>query len=173
MSRGSLKTLVFVFFLIGSMTLIVVDSQAVRASSDDSNDFFEKRIRPILMTNCAPCHNPKTYVAKLDLTTGEGFARGSENGALIDPANPEKSRLLRVVGYTESIKMPPKGKLLPDDISALTERVKLGAPWPNTTAVHNGSKPAKQPHPPRPLPRIHRRGESILGISTAGSYPAA
>jgi hypothetical protein len=141
MSRGWLKSLVFVSFLSWSMTFVVVDSQAVLANYDDPNDFFEKRIRPILMTKCAPCHNPKTLVARLDLTTVEGFARGSENGALLDPANPEKSRLLRVVGYTESIKMPPKGKLLPDEITALTDWVKLGAPWPNTAAVQPKSNP--------------------------------
>ena len=135
MSRSCLKILVFIAFLGLAMTVVVVDSQGVRASSDEPGDFFEKRIRPILMTNCAPCHNPKSLVAKLDLTTAEGFARGSENGALLDPANPEKSRLLRVIAYTETIKMPPKSKLRPDEITALTEWVKLGAPWPNTPAV--------------------------------------
>ena len=141
MSRACLKTLVFVAFLSWSMIVVVVDSQAVRASSDGPNDFFEKRIRPILMTKCASCHNPKTHVAKLDLTTGEGFARGSENGALLDPTNPENSRLLRVIEYTESIKMPPKGKLSADEIAALTEWVKTGAPWPNTAAVQPESSP--------------------------------
>src|SRR2546427_5292589 len=95
------KLLVGILFVSLSILAVWVDSQPVSANSDDTTEFFEKRIRPILMSNCAPCHNPQAYVAKLDLTTAEGLARGGESGALINPANPEKSRLLEVIGYSE------------------------------------------------------------------------
>ncbi len=107
----------------------------VAAQSNDPNELFEKRIRPLLAANCAKCHNPQAQVAKLDLTTAAGFAKGGESGPLLDRANPQDSRLLKAVGYTESRKMPPTGKLKDDDIAALVIWVAAGAPWPNAEAV--------------------------------------
>src|SRR5215211_6009382 len=105
------KLLVSIFLVSLWVSMVWFDSQSVSANADDATEFFEKRIRPILMTNCAPCHNPQAYIAKLDLTTAEGFARGGESGALINTTKPEESRLLKVIGYSETLKMPPKGKL--------------------------------------------------------------
>jgi hypothetical protein len=133
-----IKLIVAVFFVSLWVTIGWVDLQAVSANSDD--EFFEKRIRPILATNCAPCHNPQAAIAKLDLTTAEGFARGGESGPLINSANPEESRLLKVIGYSETLKMPPTGKLRADEIAALTEWVKMGAPWAKTAGVEPQSK---------------------------------
>ena len=134
------RLFVGILFVSLSILAVWVDSQSVSANSDDATEFFEKQIRPILMTNCSPCHNPQAYVAKLDLTTAEGFARGGESGALINPANPEQSRLLKVIGYSETLKMPPKGKLPAGEIAALTQWVTMGAPWSKTAAVQPQSK---------------------------------
>src|SRR6266446_4360493 len=134
------KLFVGIFFVSLSILVVWADSQPASANSDDTTEFFEKRIRPILMTNCSPCHNPQAYVAKLDLTTAEGFARGGESGALINTANPEESRLLKIIGYSETLKMPPKGKLRTGEIAALTEWVKMGAPWAKTAALQPQSK---------------------------------
>ena len=129
------KLFVVIFLVSLSILAIWIDSQTVSANSDDTTEFFEKQIRPILMTNCSPCHNPQAYIANLDLTTAEGFARGGESGALINQANPETSRLLKVISYSETLKMPPKGKLRTSEIAALAEWVKMGAPWAGTPAV--------------------------------------
>ena len=160
------KLFVVIFLVSRSILTAWVDSQPVSANSDDTTEFFEKQIRPILMTNCSPCHNPQAYVAKLDLTTAEGFARGGESGALINPADPEKSRLLKVIGYSETLKMPPKGKLGAGEIAALTEWVG-GTPSGN---VFRGSL--------YQLSRvIHWSGASrtdavIQSVSGAGANPA-
>ena len=127
--------LLAVGFLVTFSVILFLDTHPVSATSDDGAEFFEKQIRPILIANCTPCHNPNTYVAKLDLTTAEGFAKGGENGAVINRANPENSRLLSVISYSDAIKMPPKGKLRDGEIAALTAWVKLGAPWPQATAM--------------------------------------
>ena len=105
------------------------------AQNNAAVELFEKRIRPLLLTNCAKCHNTQAQVAKLDLTTAAGFAKGGESGPLIDRGMPEESRLLKVIGYNETLKMPPTGKLKDDDIAALTAWVKLGAPWPSAPGV--------------------------------------
>jgi mono/diheme cytochrome c family protein len=107
---------------------------ATGAQANDAAEFFEKKVRPILAANCAKCHNPKAQVAELDLTTAEGFARGGESGSLINKEQPEESRLLKVIGYDDKLKMPPTGKMKDADIAVLTEWVKMGAPWPSAKA---------------------------------------
>jgi hypothetical protein len=121
--------------------------QGVTLLEDEA--FFEKRVRPVLMTHCAKCHNSTAQVAALDLTTAEGVARGGESGPLIDPERPAQSLLLRVVGYEETLKMPPSGKLAPEDLEALAEWVRRGAPWPvrgDNRALATG----QEPRPARP-----------------------
>ncbi|MFM8394683.1 MAG: PSD1 and planctomycete cytochrome C domain-containing protein, partial [Acidobacteriota bacterium] len=105
-------------------------------------EFFEKRVRPVLATHCAKCHNPNAMVAELDLTTAEGFRKGGESGALVDRDHPEKSRLLKVVGYEEKLKMPPSGKLRDDELEALATWVKMGATWPGAPVAAAGGAPA-------------------------------
>jgi uncharacterized protein DUF1549/uncharacterized protein DUF1553/cytochrome c len=93
-------------------------------------EYFEKQVRPILMRNCAGCHSAKAKIAGLDLTSAEGFQRGGQSGQLINKDNLVESRLIRAISYLSELKMPPTGKLKEEELSALTEWVKMGAPWP-------------------------------------------
>ncbi|NOT61735.1 MAG: c-type cytochrome, partial [Acidobacteria bacterium] len=115
---------------VGSMSWLT----AASAQADAQAEFFEKQIRPLFATQCAACHNPKAQVAQLDLTTAEGFAKGGESGTLVNKDNPEESRLLKVISYHETLKMPPKGKLKDEEIAAITTWVKVGAYWPGAKA---------------------------------------
>src|SRR5271165_1982792 len=110
-------------------------------------DFFEKSIRPVLVRNCQICHNAKAKTAALDLSTGAGFLAGGQSGPLIAKDDLSKSRLLRVISYDETLKMPPMGKLKLEDIAALTAWVNLGAPWPgvDSNAVAPTAAPAAGP----------------------------
>ncbi len=97
---------------------------------DARQEFFEKKIRPIFANSCQRCHNPRSRVAGLDLTTAEAFQRGGDSGPIVNLEKPEESRLLKVIGYDGEMKMPPSGKLKDDEIAALTDWLKMGAPWP-------------------------------------------
>ena len=139
-----LKLLISLCFIgAGLLSASSVLQPASAAQSTEQIEFFEKRIRPVLVANCAKCHNPKAKVAELDLSTCEGFARGGESGALVNKEKPEESRLLKAVGYDDKLKMPPTGKMKTDEIAALTEWVKMGAPWPSVkTEAIAEAKPA-------------------------------
>ena len=100
------------------------------AQDFQQEDFFEEKIRPILADKCQACHNSKLKTAGLDLSVGEGFMRGGQNGPIISGEAPEKSRLLEVIGHQGPIKMPPGGKLGEEEIALLTDWVASGAPWP-------------------------------------------
>jgi mono/diheme cytochrome c family protein len=128
--------LLFVSSLLAAVWVTLPTAAAHSAAqSDEAAEFFEKRIRPVLTTHCAKCHNPQAQVAELDLTSAAGFAKGGESGPLINKEQPEASRLLKVIGYAETLKMPPSGKLKDTEIADLAAWIKLGAPWPKAEAV--------------------------------------
>src|SRR5262249_53483552 len=56
---------------------------------------------------------------------------GSDNGPAIVPRHPEKSLLVKAINHDGDVKMPSKGKKLSrEQIDALTQWIKMGAPWP-------------------------------------------
>ncbi len=116
------------------------------ATAEVSPEFFEKKIRPVLVASCASCHNAKTKAAGLDLSTGEGFLAGGASGMLIDVSNPSESRLLKVISYDESLKMPPQGKLSVSQLEDLAAWVKSGAQWPGVEAPKSSPKLATRKH---------------------------
>src|SRR5262245_7680836 len=89
-------------------------------------EFFEKKIRPILAGSCQRCHNAKSKVAGLDLTAAEAFQRGGDSGPVINKEKPGESLLLKVIAYDGETKMPPAGKLKDHEIATLPEWVKMG-----------------------------------------------
>jgi cytochrome c553 len=104
-------------------------------------DFFENKIRPILVKNCYPCHSSQAPKLKggLSLEYRETVLKGGENGPALVPGNPETSLLIKAVRYTDTdLQMPPRGKKLSDDqIADLVAWVKMGAP--DTRALAKGA----------------------------------
>ena len=96
-------------------------------------EFFEKRIRPVLVEKCHSCHSAQSPMAMggLKLDTAEGLSKGGDSGPAIVSGAPEKSLLIKAVTYKDlQLKMPPTGKLSDDEIQWLTAWVKMGAPDP-------------------------------------------
>ena len=112
------------------LILLVSSAFAYCAEDTTQNEYFEKKVRPVFVARCQPCHNSKVKTAGLDLETANGFVHGGASGPLITKDKLDDSRLLHVVSYVERIKMPPTGKLKPDELAAITEWVKGGGTWP-------------------------------------------
>jgi hypothetical protein len=85
---------------------------ASQLCADDSQvdwDFFESRIRPILVNSCTECHGEDLAEGKLRLDLRDGWVRGGERGPAIVPGDPSASLLMRAVSHKdESLQMPPK-----------------------------------------------------------------
>jgi len=102
-------------------------------------DFFEKRIRPVLVARCYKCHSAAAEKVKggLLLDSREGLLKGgeSEKPAIV-PGFPERSRLIEAICFTnDDLQMPPKkagGKLADSEIADFVAWVKMGAPHPRT-----------------------------------------
>ena len=97
----------------------------------DGVDLFEAQIRPLFERSCFKCHgDPERAMSELLLTTRGGLLLGGARGPALDTAEPEDSLILRAVGYDDpQMEMPPTGKLSEDQIAALTQWVRLGAPY--------------------------------------------
>jgi hypothetical protein len=97
--------------------------------------FFETKIRPILADNCFSCHGDQEQKAGLRLDRKADALKGAASGAVLIPGGPEKSPLIRAIGYMGVVRMPPSGKLKPEEVALLTEWVRNGALWPDAKAV--------------------------------------
>ncbi len=104
------------------------------AAASGQDAFFEKRVRPILASRCQSCHSGKSPKAGLDLSSAAGLRKGADTGPVVIAGDEAKSRLLQVTGYQERLKMPPTGRIGDAEFAVLREWVKLGAPWPSTSA---------------------------------------
>src|ERR1044072_5689146 len=74
-------------------------------------EFFESKIRPILVDNCYEGHSLQTRKSKggLTLDTREGLLKGGDTGPAIVAGDPEKSLFIKAVRYTdEDLGMPPR-----------------------------------------------------------------
>jgi hypothetical protein len=81
-------------------------------------EFFERRIRPVLVRNCYECHSTGSVSLKggLLLDSREGIRRGGDSGPAVVPGSVAESLLVSAIRQ-ESYQMPPAGKL-PDDVIA-------------------------------------------------------
>src|SRR5690606_27325584 len=68
---------------------------------------FSRDIAPLLRKYCAGCHNAEEANGELRLDQFSLLMRGGENGAVVVPGAPEKSRLLLVIEKKQEPFMPP------------------------------------------------------------------
>jgi len=109
----------------------------------DDGEFFETKVRPVLVQHCYGCHSrqAKKLRGGLRLDSREAMLAGGDNGPAIIPGQPDKSRLVEAVTYTNvDLQMPPRGKLSEAAIADLTAWVKMGAPWPRRAGSVNDGK---------------------------------
>jgi hypothetical protein len=105
-------------------------------------EFFEAKIRPVLVQRCYSCHNSKMAAPKGDLIldTKEGLLKGGTSGPLLVPGKPAESRLLKVLSYSDPlVQMPPSGKLADAVLQDFTQWIAKGAVDPRATAAANAS----------------------------------
>ena len=113
------------------LVLIVVLVSPARAADDPSGiEFFETRIRPVLVTHCQECHSStsKSIKGALQLDHREGVRKGGESGAAI-AETPDDSLLIKALKY-DGLEMPPKGKLPAQVIADFEQWIRMGAPDP-------------------------------------------
>jgi len=107
-------------------------------------EFFETKIRPVLVAECYECHDAKKQKGDLRLDYRDGLLKGGEEGAAIVPGDAKKSILVQSMDYRhETLQMPKKRPKLDAKIIAdFVEWVNRGAPDPRTKAPEDSITPA-------------------------------
>jgi hypothetical protein len=143
--RALLAYLLFALFTASRGQDTVIPGASRPAFSDESLEFFEKEVRPLLVKRCFECHSGEAQElqAGLRLDSREAALKGGDTGAAIVPRKPKQSLLIDAINYGELYQMPPKSKLPAEEIAIFTRWVELGAPWPETKAVPSEQYAAK------------------------------
>lgn len=136
------------FILLGLLQWsIIANAQepAEESFTQEQLDFFENRIRPILVEHCYECHSAdsKSIQAKLRLDGREFAIQGGDSGAALVPSKPHESLLIAAVSW-KGIEMPPDRKLKDEQITDLVRWVEMGVPWPGDLSVGNSNNKSSE-----------------------------
>ncbi|HZL36109.1 MAG TPA: PSD1 and planctomycete cytochrome C domain-containing protein [Tepidisphaeraceae bacterium] len=136
--------MILVIFLPGAFALATIrPARAADGPNKDGVEFFETKIRPVLIESCYGCHSAKAakVKGKLRLDSFEAMEKGGDSGKpAVVAGNVDGSRLILAIRYTDKsaddpLLMPPpkdgKSRKLADGAIADFEKwVALGAPHP-------------------------------------------
>jgi mono/diheme cytochrome c family protein len=100
------------------------------AERAEGEQLFSQKVKPILNRKCSKCHGGDDARSGLRVDSREGLLCGGHRGPAILPGKPDDSLLIQSVLQTGELKMPRRGKLSPEEVQALTDWIKDGAPWP-------------------------------------------
>ena len=120
-----------------------------------ADEFFEKRVRPVLIERCLDCHSGEAPESGLRVDSRAALLQGGLRGPAIVPGDPQKSLLILAVNHADQLHMPPKSKAPQREIDDLTTWVAQGAVWPGAAA--------------QPAPRETSTGSATSAPTTATS----
>lgn len=132
-------------WLMAGSLLAVWRTQADRANEE----FFENRIRPVLVEHCYECHSQRATKLKggLRLDDRPALLQGGDSGPAVVPGDPERSLLWRAVARTDPhVSMPPardgQPPLPAETVADLAHWIRQGALFPDSaTPTSNSDSP--------------------------------
>ena len=114
---------VFIVSALGSISIAYQETDAT-----EQVEFFEKRVRPILVERCYECHGANEASGGLRLDHRDGLLLGGDSGAALVPKNPDASLIVRAVKYHDAdLQMPPTGAIPTAEVAVLEEWIRSGA----------------------------------------------
>src|SRR4051794_33953893 len=92
--------------LLALAALGLATTAAPAADPPEPVEFFEKKIRPVLVEHCYKCHSAeaeanKKLKAGLRLDTRDGLRAGGDGGPALAPGDPGGSLLMKALRYDE------------------------------------------------------------------------
>jgi hypothetical protein len=122
-------------------------------------EFFEAKIRPVLVEHCYECHGAQKQKGGVRVDGREYLTKDVEDGPLVVAGDAKRGRLMKALRHDGDIKMPPKGKLPANVLADLATWIADGAAWPQSTTSVAAGDPAKthwafQPVRIPPLPEV-------------------
>lgn len=132
-------------FLLGN-SIYGQDPKSVAEGNQAKIDFFESKIRPVLIEHCYECHSASSGDpgGELRLDTAALLKKGGTTGPLLQADAPEKSLLLKALSYDDNaLQMPPTGKLPENVLADFRTWVEQGAVDPRTESEAQPAAPSK------------------------------
>ena len=164
------------------LLVLLISGAAPSLWADAGLDFFEAKIRPVLVEHCYSCHaaEGKSVKGGLFLDSRAGMQQGGESGPAVVPHRVDESLIVEALRY-ESFEMPPKQRLPEEIVNNFVKWIEMGAPDPRDGEVPKSPEVAFdlsaarefwafQPPVRPPVPRVQsmRRspgGRSVRSIS--------
>jgi len=115
---------------------------------DPKVDFFETKIRPVLVERCYECHSASAadLGGQLRLDSPSAMRRGGTLGTTLVPGAVDQSLLIRAVEYADAnLQMPPDGKLPQHQIDDLKRWIAEGAVDPRPEIEPGSPQPKADP----------------------------
>ena len=117
-----------------SIAILLTTGSAWAANPDVERqrlEFFETKIRPVLVEHCYECHatDSKKLRGGLLVDSRQGLLDGGESGPAVVPGDMEESLLISALKHDE-FEMPPKSKLPPEVIANFEKWILDGATDP-------------------------------------------
>ena len=124
------------------LSIAILALNSAGSAQDAGTDFFETKIRPVLVSECYKCHSAEEKVkGELRLDWKGGWQKGGKSGTAIIPGRVGKSLLIQAIRHSDpDLQMPPKKKLSAEQIVDFEKWVAMGAPDPRTTGDASASE---------------------------------
>lgn len=138
------------------------------AADDEGVQFFEQKIRPMLVQHCYGCHSvaardEKKLQGDLYLDSAAGVAKGGETGPILVKGKSAESLLLKALQYKDDkIEMPPAGKLPDEVIADFAKWIDLGAPDPRGGCARQAPTCERESSSRIGSQRIRKRREIVV-----------
>jgi hypothetical protein len=148
------------------ITLAVAFGAGFAFAQNPDARFFDERVEPILRNRCLACHNEQLKDGGISFLDRESLLKRGRRGAAVVPGKPGESILMEVVRHDGDVRMPPGGKLAPEEIATLAEWIERGAPWGTKLRASAALVPRQLPFELWTFGRLDKIGDdtpTILG----------
>jgi WD40 repeat protein len=103
---------------------------------------YKDNVSAIFQARCNACHNNDKKKGGLVLDNFASLMQGGGSGAVVEPGDPDNSRLYLLVAHEEEPTMPPNSPKIPDaEIATIKDWIAAGAPETSGSVVAMKEKP--------------------------------
>lgn len=137
-SKSKAIRIAFNLMIANAICLAAGATIAAQELSTEQLNFFESKIRPVLIKECYGCHSAKTGATKggLMVDSKEALVMGGDSGPAIVAGDLSESLLWSAINH-EDYNMPP-GKMLSAKVLAdFKTWIEMGAPDPRVVKIEN------------------------------------
>ena len=152
--------------LKATLILLLSFSAAQLACGADAAALWSAKVQPLFDVQCVKCHGPLEQKSGLELDTPEAVMKGGDEGVVIVPGKPEKSRLYQNLAAGSDPHMPPKKQLTEPEREMVREWIAAMAVAPVDLS--------QKPQPPRHFDSVTQAVDTLIaeGWERRGVNPA-